>query len=68
VTYFDYESIAREAGIEAHILASLRQRLRDEFPHDDMMFELHMVRACMGIRDGMISLADILAPPSATPR
>ena len=66
--YFDYESVARQAGIQADKLASLREILRAEFPRDDMLFELHVLRACMAVRDGLIAEDDLLSPtPAASP-
>ena len=66
--YFDYESVAQQAGIQADKLASLREILRAEFPRDDMLFELHMLRACMAVRDGLIAMEDLLSPSPAAPR
>lgn len=40
--------------------------MRREFPADEMMCELHVLRACMAIRDGLASLEDVLAPESVT--
>jgi hypothetical protein len=58
--YFDYESVAREAEIPAEKLRKLVKRVREEFPHDPMMCELHVLRACLAIRDGHIRLDDAL--------
>lgn len=66
--YFDYESIAQQAGIQADKLASLREMLRAEFPRDDMLFELHVLRACMAVRDGLIGLEQLLSSPSVPSR
>lgn len=57
--YVDYESVAQQAGIQAGKLASLREILRADFPRDDMLFELHVLRVCMAVRDGLISLQDL---------
>lgn len=64
--YFDYESVARQAGIQGDKLASLLEILRAEFPRDDMLFELHVLRACMAVRDGLIGVEHLLLPASAT--
>ncbi|HGJ64904.1 TPA: hypothetical protein ENS27_05875 [bacterium] len=58
--YFDFEKIAQEAGISADKLDELCQVIRKEFPDDDMMYELHVLRACMAVRDGYIELGDAL--------
>jgi len=58
--YFDFKRLAREAGIPADKMEELCQSIRREFPKDDMMYELHVMRACMAIRDGYISLEDAI--------
>ena len=62
--YFDYNPVARQAGIPDEKLATLCQWLRREFPADDMLYELHVLRACMAIRDGLTSLEEVLAAES----
>ena len=39
---------------------SLKRQMRAEFPHDQMMFELHVMRAVMAVRDGRITLEQAL--------
>ena len=63
--YFDYEKVAREAGVTADQLSEICQSIRREFPNDDMMYELHVLRACMAVRDGHVSLEDVLGVGSA---
>jgi hypothetical protein len=58
--YFDYESVAREAKIPEEKLRKLFNLVRQEFPHDPMMAELHALRACLAIRDGHIQIDDAL--------
>ncbi|TMA87870.1 MAG: hypothetical protein E6J74_28750 [Deltaproteobacteria bacterium] len=58
--YFDYESVAREAKISPAKLRHLLNLLREEFPNDPLMYELHVLRACMAVRDGHISINDVL--------
>ncbi|OFV93135.1 MAG: hypothetical protein A3G76_16785 [Acidobacteria bacterium RIFCSPLOWO2_12_FULL_65_11] len=67
VDYFDYEPVAEQARIPPDKLASLREVLRAEFPHDDMLFELHVLRACMAVRDGLITLDELLPQVSPAP-
>jgi hypothetical protein len=62
--YFDYENVARNAKIPARKLARLHALIRREFPKDDMMFELHMLRVCMSIRDGHLTIDEALADES----
>ncbi|MBM4033360.1 MAG: hypothetical protein FJ291_16475 [Planctomycetes bacterium] len=64
--YFNFKKVAREAGIPPDALADLCKSIRAEFPTDDMMYELHVLRACMGVRDGYAKLEDVLPQePSA---
>lgn len=58
--YFEYESVAREAKIPEEKLRKLLKLVRQEFPYDPMMAELHMLRACQAVRDGHIKIDDAL--------
>ena len=62
--YFDYGKVAAEAQIPQGKLARLRSAVRREFPKDDMMFELHMLRLCSAIRDGHVTIDQALADES----
>lgn len=42
---FDYENAARRLGVPPETVKMLEIEVRADFPHDDMMFELHMLRA-----------------------
>ena len=59
--HFDYGKIAAEAKIPARKLTRLRSMIRREFPRDEMMFELHMLRVCTAIRDGHVTIDQALA-------
>ena len=61
MTYFDYEEVAREAHIPARKLKELRRLIKREFPRDEMMYELHLLRACMAIRKGVVTLQQALS-------
>ena len=69
--YFDYQSIADEAGMSAEDLERLCRLVRKEFPYDDMMYELHVMGACRAVRDGPYTLKQVIdgyAPaPAAEP-
>jgi hypothetical protein len=54
--YFDYENIARQASIPSEKLNQLQKIVRQEFPQDDMMYELHLLRACMAIQQGHVTI------------
>ncbi len=60
--YFDYRKVAKEAGIPPDKMAKLISAIRKEFPKDNMMFELHVLRACLAIRDGRVTVEDALRP------
>jgi len=67
--YFDYEKVAREANIPPEALSELCGQIRQEFPTDDMMYELHLLRVCMAIKEGALTLQDALKvePETAAP-
>ena len=58
--YFDYHTVARECRLSPEQLEALEAVERDEFPEDQMMFELHMLRILEQIRAGRIKLEDVL--------
>ena len=60
--YFDYERVAREAGIPPAKLEALGRLVRRDFPHDDMMYELHLLRACRAILEGYLTIDQALTP------
>jgi hypothetical protein len=66
VSYFEYENIAREANIPADQLQELRQLVRREFPQDDMLYELHLLRICMAIKQGFITIAEAIQAEPAS--
>lgn len=65
--YFDHEKAAREAGIPTDKLGELCRIIRQDFPRDNMMYELHVLRACMAIRDGHVRLEDALETHQTAP-
>jgi phosphopantetheinyl transferase len=64
--YFDYEKAAREAKIPAEKLAELRRIVREEFPRDEMMYELHLLRVCMAIQQGLLTIEEAVKPEAAS--
>ena len=60
--YFDYEKTACEDQIPPEKLDELRDMVRQEFPRDEMMYELHLLRACMAVRDGVLSIDEAMRP------
>jgi len=41
---FDIKEKARELGISEDIYEKLEKEVREEFPNDEMMFKLHLIR------------------------
>lgn len=60
--YFDYVRVARSAGMREADLRAIEDRVRCDYPNDQMMFELRMLRTCTAIQDGRATVADALAP------
>ena len=50
----------REASIPPAQLARLCKMIRKDFPADDMVYELHVLRACMAVHDRHAKIEDIL--------
>ncbi len=42
---FDVERKYKELGVPKEVFTKLREEIRQEFPNDEMMFELHLIRA-----------------------
>jgi hypothetical protein len=57
---FDLEKIKRESGLSTAELARLEEQIRREFEGDEMMFELHLIRAIKAIKEGRVSLEEAL--------
>lgn len=58
--YFDFEKVALEAKISKDELAKLEKIMRREFPGDEMMYELHMVRACIAVKNKYGTIDEML--------
>jgi len=41
---FDIKEKARELGISENVYKKLKKEVGEEFPNDEMMFELHLIR------------------------
>jgi hypothetical protein len=57
---FDYLTAARRAGIPQEKLDQLCALFRTEFPADEMMAELHILRAVLSVERGDVTLEEIL--------
>ena len=58
--YFDYQKIAIEANISKTKLNELSKAIHHEFPKDTMMYELHLMRVCMSVRDRHVTIDDAI--------
>jgi hypothetical protein len=58
--YFDYLGAAKACHLTEEEVAVLETIERQEFPDDQMMFELHMLRLIEQIRAGRIKLGEVL--------
>jgi len=54
--YFDYQSVAREASIPDTTLKNWLEFFHREYPGDEMMVELRLMRACAAAGDSAIGL------------
>lgn len=59
--YFDYVAVGRESHLTPEQMAAIEALERREFPDDQMMFELHMLRVLEQIRGGRLKLSDVLS-------
>ena len=48
---FDLEALARNVGLSRAKARALITEVRKEFPEDELLFELHVVRAIMHEKD-----------------
>ena len=56
MNYFDYETVARKAGIPSERLAEWRDLFEREYHGDQMMVELRLLRACHAASAGPAAL------------
>ncbi len=45
IKYFDYEKLAHQMHVPDAILRRIKREVKEEFPSDRMMYELHVLRA-----------------------
>ena len=64
--YFDYEPVAKEAGLSREQLRRLEEVVGRDYPDDLMLFELHVLRACNAIRDRRITFEKAVSEPAET--
>ncbi len=62
---FDCVAAARRVGIPGHKLERLVALARAEFPDDETMAELHILRAILAVERGDASVEEILRQEAA---
>jgi len=62
---FDIEKAKKESGLAEGTLKKIEDRLRQEFPDGEMLFELHMVRMFRALKEAWITLEDVIAESKA---
>lgn len=45
IEYFDYQKVASEMKLPNSIVKKIKKEVKQEFPKDKMMYELHVLRA-----------------------
>ncbi len=55
---FDLEKIKRESGLKTDDLARIEVKIKEEFPEDELMFELHFLRTLKAIKEGWVTLEE----------
>ncbi|MGB9700222.1 MAG: hypothetical protein ACPL5I_12655 [Thermodesulfobacteriota bacterium] len=45
IEYFGYQKVAREMNVLSPILKKVEKEVKEEFPKDKMMYELHVLKA-----------------------
>ena len=62
---FDYRAAAQRNGISDADLERICRLVRAEFPHDEMLFELHVLRAILAVEHGYTTLPELLGERAA---
>lgn len=57
---FDYQKVAREAGLPIETVRELERCIRDQYGSDEMMIELRLLRTVTAIRDGAVSAREAI--------
>jgi hypothetical protein len=60
---FNYEAIAKRINLPENRLSEIGKIIRKDFPRDEMMFELHMLRVLMALERKDLTLEDLLKEP-----
>ena len=57
---FDYQKVAREAGLPIETVRQLERCIRGQYGSDEMMIELRLLRTVTAIRDGAVSAREAI--------
>jgi len=56
---FDVKKLEEESGLSSEVLRRIETQVREEFPEDEMMYELHLVRIFHALKKGWLKVEDI---------
>ena len=49
---YDIKTAFRKSGLSADEIGKIKKEVRNEFPNDEMMYELHIIRILKAIEKG----------------
>ena len=55
---YDIETAFKRSGLSPEEIKRIKQDVRSEFPNDEMMYELHIIRILNAIKKGYWKLSD----------
>jgi hypothetical protein len=55
---FDIETAFRRSGLSVNEIEKIKRQVRRDFPNDDMMYELHIIRILNAMKKGYWKLDD----------
>jgi hypothetical protein len=53
---YDIEQAFKESGLTKKQIEKIKQEVRNDFPDDEMMYELHVIRVLNAIKKGYWSV------------
>ena len=62
---FDITHLKQTCDLPPAVLDQIERAIKADYPDDDMLFELHLVRVLQALKQGRITLEQILAEPVA---
>ena len=60
---FNYEAIAKRINLPEERVSEIGKIIRKDFPRDELMFELHMLRVLMALERKDLTLEDLFKEP-----